>query len=449
MRSRSTVSHRLNHCLIKEAYPYSADREMPPPKFVIEFDSPTGAYYAGTAVTGRILLTIDKPKKARGLKVKFLGQAKVSWQETESERQNDGQTRNETVMYSAEEEYFSNSYYLLGSANGDIEIPIGEHVYPFTTTLPPRLPSSFNGEHGHVKYTVTATVDRSWKSDYEAVGIFTVVTPVDLNFIAVAKEPVKKDASKTFCCWCCQSGPLSLVVCMPYTGIVPGQTFPVTIEVDNASDVNVESVDCKLKKEIEWIVRMPRYKTKEDSVDIVKVSCEGVEPTKSRTWTQSVSVPQMPHVDLEACSIINVKFLLKVSAAVGGMHKNLAVDIPLILGTVPIYDPSAGAALPMENGKENQPLLQPAVIMGQPLPGFANFDKSANVVQPAPVIGQPLPGLVQPPRIIGQPLPGMVPVGGSLPPYPVIPTGDAGFAAPAPNIGFNITPSSEPSAPTE
>lgn len=65
-------------------------------------------------------------------------------------------------------------------------------------------------------------------------------------------------------------------------------------------------------QEIEWIVRMPRYKTKEDSVDIVKVSCEGVEPTKSRTWTQSVSVPQMPHVDLEACSIINVKFLLKV-----------------------------------------------------------------------------------------------------------------------------------------
>uniref|UniRef100_A0A146M467 Arrestin domain-containing protein 2 n=1 Tax=Lygus hesperus TaxID=30085 RepID=A0A146M467_LYGHE len=410
---------------------------MAPPKFVIVFDSPTNAYYAGTQVTGKVLLTLDKPKKARGLKVKFLGEAKVSWQETESERGNDGQTRNETVTYHAEEEYFSNSYYLLGSANGEIEIPIGEHVYPFTTTLPPRLPSSFSGEHGHIRYTVTATVDRSWSSDYEAVGIFSVVTPMDLNFIQAAKEPVKRETSKTFCCWCCASGPLTLAVNVPYTGIVPGQTFPVTVEVDNASDVNVVAVECKLKKGIKWMVRMPRYKEKEDSVELVKIACEGVEPGKSRTWTQNISVPQMPHVDLAACSIINVNFELKVVVDVSGMHKNLSTEIPMILGTVPIYGAPMEAP-PSEPPKEDQTLLQPAVIMGQPLPGMAGpMPDVPNMVQPTRVMRTPLPGLAQPTPVLGQPLPGLAPTPG----YPSLTVDNTA-------IGFNVSPTS-PSAPEE
>lgn len=34
--------------------------------FQIILDSPTGAYYAGTNVTGRLQFTLDKPKKIRG-----------------------------------------------------------------------------------------------------------------------------------------------------------------------------------------------------------------------------------------------------------------------------------------------------------------------------------------------------------------------------------------------
>lgn len=34
--------------------------------FQVTFDSPTNAYYAGTNVTGRVDLVIDKPKKVRG-----------------------------------------------------------------------------------------------------------------------------------------------------------------------------------------------------------------------------------------------------------------------------------------------------------------------------------------------------------------------------------------------
>lgn len=39
--------------------------------FQIVLDSPTGAYYAGQNVTGKLLLNLDKPKKIRGMMAKY------------------------------------------------------------------------------------------------------------------------------------------------------------------------------------------------------------------------------------------------------------------------------------------------------------------------------------------------------------------------------------------
>lgn len=62
------------------------------------------------------------------------------------------------------EEYFQISYYLLGGANaGETELSAGVRTYPFTCALPPSLPSSFEGEHGHVRYTIKVVLDRPWK----------------------------------------------------------------------------------------------------------------------------------------------------------------------------------------------------------------------------------------------------------------------------------------------
>lgn len=49
-----------------------------------------------------------------GIKLKFRGEAKVSWTEQESRRSDNGETENYSVKYDAEEEYFENKMTLVG-----------------------------------------------------------------------------------------------------------------------------------------------------------------------------------------------------------------------------------------------------------------------------------------------------------------------------------------------
>lgn len=63
----------------------------------------------------------------------------------------------------------------------DNRLPPGQHVYPFTFTLPPNLPSSFEGGTGYVRYTIKGTIDKPWKFDHNTKRPFTVIALLDLN----------------------------------------------------------------------------------------------------------------------------------------------------------------------------------------------------------------------------------------------------------------------------
>ena len=73
-------------------------------------------------------------------------------------------------------------YSLYNAISGITEVlPAGEHSFLFSMMLPNHLPSSFEGQYGHVRYTVKATLDRPWKFDHEVKAAFTVLSHLDLN----------------------------------------------------------------------------------------------------------------------------------------------------------------------------------------------------------------------------------------------------------------------------
>lgn len=111
-----------------------------------------------------------------------MGEANTSWSEVKKVKDEQGKEHDETELLTGHEEYFEIHFYMVGSKNGnEITLPPGVHTYPFTCALPPNLPSSFEGEFGHVRYTIKVTLDRPWKFDQDTKMAFTVISPIDLN----------------------------------------------------------------------------------------------------------------------------------------------------------------------------------------------------------------------------------------------------------------------------
>lgn len=65
-------------------------------------------------------------------------------------------------------------------------MPTGKYSYPFQFQLPPNLPTSFEGEYGHVRYWVRASIEKPWKFDHMTKKAFTVVSALDLNSLPEA-----------------------------------------------------------------------------------------------------------------------------------------------------------------------------------------------------------------------------------------------------------------------
>ena len=58
----------------------------------------------------------------------------------------------------------------------------GEHSFPFHFQIPQRkLPSSFEGKFGFIRYWLKATMDRPWKSNYNSKSAVTILEVVDIN----------------------------------------------------------------------------------------------------------------------------------------------------------------------------------------------------------------------------------------------------------------------------
>ncbi|KAH8399175.1 hypothetical protein KR215_003725 [Drosophila sulfurigaster] len=303
----------------------------------IQLDNPWNTYYAGQTINGQVKVTFDSPKKVRGIIIRFLGEANTEWTEERNVTSSEGKTENEITHLKGHEEYFKIQYYLLGGKNSsETELPPGTHTYPFTCALPPTLPSSFEGEFGHVRYTIKVTLDRPWKFDQDMKMAFTVIAPVDLNLNPRVKEPFKLELEKAFCCFCCRSGPLAVITSIPQTGYVSGQILPITCEVDNASNVNLAAVKFELRKLVTFHTNQPRSEKRESKVIISQLSVGPVNAGESRTFTQQMEIPALPPTNLLNCGIIALDYDLHVECDVSGPHRNLTGKVPITLGTIPL-----------------------------------------------------------------------------------------------------------------
>ncbi|XP_065095559.1 arrestin domain-containing protein 2-like [Ochlerotatus camptorhynchus] len=349
-----------------------------PTECEIKFDSnPNGVYFSGQTLTGHVELRLDNPKKVKNLKLIISGCAEVKWTKNKIKRNGaavvnrSGRIKRET--YSGKEEFITSEFALIPRVDDDaIEIPAGTHEYTFSCQIPPQAATSFEGELGKVRYTIRAVLVRPWKFDQTCTIAFTVLQPLDLNQeVTKLGQPKKIDRSRRFCCWPCISGPMSFSIELPVSGYVPGQKIPITVSLNNASNVPIRGIRSKLVRKVYFISQTPSRKTRSVTKTVTKILTP-VTNDESDQYTQDLMIPATAPTG--KCSILTIDYELKVQIQLGGCRSNQEYTIPITIGTVPFTTttPTSATVPPLAPTEDVMNVSGLGWIGGMPIPSVAN-----------------------------------------------------------------------------
>ncbi|XP_067296160.1 arrestin domain-containing protein 3-like isoform X2 [Pseudorasbora parva] len=273
----------------------------------------SNSFTSGDIVEGRVVLEVTKEIKVDHLFVKLTGDANVSWTESTGD--------DETTTYSDHERYFKIKQYFIQESSkygqpeknttlisGETYGPVikeGSHVFPFRFQLPQqKMPASFKGVHGSVKYVLMVKLKRPWKP--------TSSTCSELNFSPgndgtndhlLEPQSVTKDKKlKLF-----GSGKMSMTATTDKTGYMQGETIRVSVDIDNSSSRDVKP-KYSLKQQQTFIAGKSTNKAFKDIVKETK------DPVPSGEKTKFIVDIHLPHdltINIENCRIIKVQYQIK------------------------------------------------------------------------------------------------------------------------------------------
>lgn len=305
--------------------------------FEIILSAPDGLLMAGEILEGYVTVDLKYPMKMQAIRVFCKGKAFVHW--TEQKLRGPGEPRyKDTRHHSSTEEYFDFHTTVLQNNERNSKkfvLPAGKYNYPFRFQLPPFLPSSFEGEYGHIRYYIKAAIMKPWRMNHVTKTAFTVSSILDLNSIPEANKSVQKSATKQLCCLCCTSGPITSFLSIDRHGFVPGEPITVNAEIENLSRRKIRSSSVTLKMRATF--HTPHQtRTVSSTISTLWHSCIGKGQTD--TWNgEQLFVPSLPPSFLLGCNVIDVSYILEFRVDPIGPALELFIPVEIIIGTIPLH----------------------------------------------------------------------------------------------------------------
>ncbi|XP_052795426.1 arrestin domain-containing protein 3-like isoform X2 [Mya arenaria] len=288
-------------------------------------------------VQGTLVLEISHGLRISGIYITVKGRGYVHW--TNQQLRGPGKPRfKDTHHHAASEEYFERTLVLCGDNNVDGEekcyLPAGRYSYPFQCQLPGRLPCSFEGEYGYVRYWVKAAIHKGRQIVQKTSVPFSVLSPLDLNGVPDSNKSVQESTEKTMCCLCCFSGPVSASIALPKRGFVPGEPIRFGAEISNFSSRRMAS--CSVELKMTTLFRADDD-TRSTSQQVCKVKRkQKIGRGEEVTWyNDELVVPPVPPSCLIGCNIISIKYTLELRVDPMGPAFDLSLPIEVVVGTVP------------------------------------------------------------------------------------------------------------------
>ena len=345
-----------------------------------------GVYVVPGEVTGTIVVVTDEPKSYNAITVALKGFADVHWTEHHTVRDDQGNQRTETRHFHSHEDYINEVIVLWNKEQVPNRVlNPGQHILPFRfALLSGRLPSSFVGEHGHIRYEIEAKISTGlFHFDKKIFAIVQIVDRVDINVPALM-NPVQYEDEKTLGCLCCASPPISLTVNLPRRGFCIGETIPLTASLDNGSE-RVITLRATVTQTVTFHAHghthghTHGYGHRSTRTSSHRLNSFQSPPVQGRTtfqWTpaEQLAIPSaIPTI--ANCGIISLQYTLLVEAVIP-WGINAAINIPITLGNVP---PQSMAG--------QQPLPPPQYPSLPTNPAFVPYDPNSGPAQAPPPTG--------------------------------------------------------------
>jgi len=369
-------------------------------EFEIKLASPSTIFYAGQMLHGKVVIELSESKKMSAVRLKVFGKGKVHFTTQRDVRVRDSRghmrTEKETIDHWANEEYMDHETILFG---GDHLGP-GLHEFPFDYMIPPNVPTSFEGDYGCIRYTIQAEIVRNWLWNHRAKMNITVISILDLNQFPECSEPGHESNSKTFCCLCCTSGPLTSSIVTDKTGFVPGEYIVVSAMIENQSRKDMKTTEVKL---VEKTIYRAGYETKESERTVMEMKKGEIESGDNFEWDREpVLVPPLAPTWLggsKPCGIIEVTYTLSFRVNPHGVGFSLYTHIPILIGNIPLrpmfnkikQDPGFAGGFTVPEVPPSVPYITPGAPLevaedGGSSSSSSSSDDEGGEERPAPVV---------------------------------------------------------------
>ena len=309
--------------------------------------APNQSYYPGSAVTGTLLLDVDEPKSYKEIVIQFCGRSYVHWTESHTEGSGDSR-RTVTHSYSSTEPYVDLVAPLWNSQQSpDGKLPPGQYNWPFSFTVPPTVPSSFEGSVGNIRYSLVGKIVTGLLKFNHNVELRIPVQQLVKITDPRLLQPVRQEVQKRICCLCCASGPIVMTVAVPKTGFCIGEVLQLHASLENGSSRRL-TMNATITQRV---VYRAQGSTNWGGKTLLNIASDEIEPQATRNWDPTITVPTegMDIIHETSCRNIKVTYTLTVVCRIPRAF-NLSLAVPIQLG----------------NCQDEQQTTAPAVQTGPP-----------------------------------------------------------------------------------
>ncbi|XP_076449286.1 uncharacterized protein LOC143285757 isoform X2 [Babylonia areolata] len=287
----------------------------------------------GERVTGVVMLDVAVPVVVKGVRVFCHGEALTKWSKDFTRDWNSDQVTTE--------KYFAQVCNLFGKKQNqegpNLTLTVGKHRWAFAFRLPAdRLPSSFEGQYGAIRWFLKVEVDKPFPSiNNKWYKPFTVLSNLNINepvYQPAKKKEVNKTVSKALGLG--NAGTLTLSAQTNHFGYCPGEAIVLTVEAKNDSTKDMGKIMAAL---VQSVVFSANDETKSTSIAVSSLQSE-LSLAKGTTMTLTdilLPVPAVPPSTRKlTCHNILCTYTVKVCVHVP-WGLDLEAVIPIAIGTVP------------------------------------------------------------------------------------------------------------------